>query len=114
MEGIVFHTAWMLEAVCGSGLSSIKMTGGATNSKLWVQIVANVTGLPIQIPSVADMGCVGAGMLAGIAGNVFESYDDAAEKMAPEYKTVMPDENKAYYQEKYKKFKEKYGGIYES
>lgn len=114
MEGIVFQTAWMLEAVCGNGLSSIKMTGGATNSKLWVQIVANVTGLPIQIPSVADMGCVGAAMLAGIAGDVFESYSDAAEKMAPEYKTVLPDDNKDYYQKKYKKFKEKHGGIYES
>lgn len=114
MEGIAFHTAWMLEAVCGKGLSTIKMTGGATNSKLWTQIVANVTGIPVQIPSVADIGCVGAGMLAGLAGGVFTTYEDACEKMSPEYKIVNPDENKDYYQEKFLKFKEKYGGIYES
>lgn len=43
---------------------SIRMVGGATNSRKWPQLVANVLNRPIEVSEETETACYGAAMLA--------------------------------------------------
>lgn len=99
MEGVAFQIVWMLEELAGNRLSSIKMTGGAVNSKLWTQMVADISGLPVQIPKVADVGCIGAAILAGVGTGVFTDCEQGYKIMDLPEEIVFPGENSGLYKE---------------
>ena len=83
LEGVCFaikHNLLMYQrAGCHIG-DSIKIAGGPTNSPLWMQILADITGKEIVIPVVADAGPLGDAMLAGIANGMFSSPKEAVEQ----------------------------------
>ena len=47
------------------------MVGGAAESPLWPQIVADITGLPVVVPVERQAAARGAAILAGIGAGVF-------------------------------------------
>ncbi|MBR6772311.1 MAG: hypothetical protein IKM29_02845 [Clostridia bacterium] len=92
MEGVVFQICWMMEAFkareCVSGL---KLAGGASKSRVWAQMLADVSGLPVRIPEVADMASVGAAILAGVGSGVFASREEGYSALAVGEKLIVPD-----------------------
>ncbi|MBV4412708.1 sugar kinase [Enterobacteriaceae bacterium YMB-R22] len=74
------------------------ISGGGANSDLFMQIFADVFGLPTsrnQLRSSAATGCV---INAGMAIGVFDSYEQAIEKMVKRGDTFFPDmSNHAFY-----------------
>ncbi len=73
MEGVVFETRRMAERY---GVPSrVLVNGGASKSKLWMQLLANALGRPITVIHEKDMACLGAARLAGMQGETaFESH----------------------------------------
>ena len=85
---------------------AIRMAGGAVNSKVWVQMFADVLGLPVETVCVKEIGALGASMAAFIAAGKFRDYEDAASQMVHVSEAVLPDwERHAIYNEKYQKYK---------
>lgn len=99
MEGIVFQTAWMLESFNKiSPIRSLRLTGGASKSPFWVQMVADVTGCSVRTPSVTDLTCVGAAVLAGVGSGVFASSEAGVKAVSMQEKIYNPiPENAAKY-----------------
>ncbi|NLK36741.1 MAG: carbohydrate kinase [Epulopiscium sp.] len=85
---------------------AIRMAGGATNSKIWVQMFADVLGLPVETVTVKEIGAFGCAMAAFVAAGKYKDYTEAAGKMVCISDTVYPnDEMHKIYQEKYKVYR---------
>ena len=92
MEGVVFQTVWMLEAFnTRPADTGLILTGGATNSQVWCQLVADIAGVPVRLPEVADMACVGAAVLAGVGCGLYRDATEGCEKLRFGERIVYPD-----------------------
>lgn len=92
MEGVVFQILWMIETF-GIPLSDegITLAGGASRSALWCQLLADISGLPVKIPEVADLACVGAAILAGVGCGIFKDAEEGYKRMAVRERVLLPD-----------------------
>jgi autoinducer 2 (AI-2) kinase len=52
------------------------MTGGGAASTVWPAIVADVLGIPVEVPRLKDPECLGAAVLAGMGAGVYRSPGD--------------------------------------
>ena len=71
----------ILEAVGGRKISEVRADGGAMNSPLWAQILADVTSKKILIPEVKDAAALGAAILVFYNSKRYESLDNAITNM---------------------------------
>lgn len=93
-EGVAFSIRHVLETAKGIGgpeTRQIRVSGNGARSRLWNKIKADVTGLPVMVPSVLETGCLGAAMLAGIGNGVYSGYEDAASKTVLAGEEYEPD-----------------------
>ncbi len=111
MEGITLDTYDMLVSLkkAGTPVEEIIILGGPTKSDLWNQIQADIYGLQVSTLKVSDAAVLGAAILGGIGAGVFESFEEAVEKMVKKDRQYTPDsENHKIYQELYKLFCDTY------
>ncbi len=80
-------------------MTEIIACGGHMNSDLWVQMYADVTGLPIKRTINPEAAVLGSGIVGGLASGRFNSLDEAAKKMVKFHEVVEPNMNN------YKKYK---------
>lgn len=107
-EGIVFsHLTHVKKLLRNREVpKSIRLSGGAANSKVWVQIFADALQIPIDTVGGKELGAQGAAMAAGIAAGIYKDYDDAIQKTVTITDTVYPrPEYKAIYEEKYQTYR---------
>ena len=111
MEGVAYEMRLNYDALQGSGIRFWKLhaTGGGARSKLWMQMKADILGLPITALKTADAGTVGSAMLTGIAVGCFRDLEDAAERMVQPKETYFPRQEM---HEEYEKIYERYRGVY--
>jgi L-xylulokinase len=84
---------------------SIRLTGGAARSVEWVQIFADVFQVPVRIPAGTELGALGAAMCAGVAAEVFDSYEAAADAMVSFARVQEPNADlDELYQKKYARY----------
>ena len=78
-EGIGYSLRDCLESLRGAGIeiSSWRAVGGGTRSRIWVQIVADILGMEVELPENGDAS-YGAALIAGIGAGVFRDAADAA------------------------------------
>lgn len=124
MEGLGFDTRWSIEAMENLGLkiNIIKMIGGAAKSALWTQIVADITGRTVFVPSLTEAACVGAAIVAGVGLGVFKSCEDGFKKLQAKERGISPSGNNrvkyeeffAIYKEAFWKLQDCYKGIEKS
>ncbi len=69
------------EAIGGRKISEVRADGGAMNSPLWAQILADVTSKKILIPEVKDAAALGAAILIFHNSKRYESLDNAITNM---------------------------------
>ncbi len=55
-----------------------RLSGGLAKSRLVREIIASVTGLTLELTSVADSAAYGAALLAGVAAHEFDVHEAAA------------------------------------
>jgi glycerol kinase len=70
LESIAFQSAEMLramEADTGIKLTELRVDGGATANNLLMQFQADILGVPVERPKVAETTALGAAYLAGLA-----------------------------------------------
>lgn len=101
MEGVGCQTVWALRTLeKRQPVEKLVVSGGATKSPVWTQIIAEIAGRTLTVPSVPDLACAGAAMMAGVGCGMFRSTAEAAARIAPAGRTVEPDPlRSAAYQE---------------
>lgn len=104
-EGVMFSHKDQVERMKKSGLdaSSIRLSGGASNSPFWCQLFADGIGLPVETLTEKQVGALGAAMTAAVAVGEYASVQNAAEKMVHIANTTYPKEVGAY-DDKFAKF----------
>ena len=107
LEGVVFQTLWMLERFpVKPAKEGLLLTGGASKSPVWGQLVADIFGLPVRIPEVADLGCVGAAILAGVGCGIYADAAEGYAKLGVKERVLQPNrETAAKYQNAYAEYK---------
>lgn len=114
MEGVAYEMNLNIRALSGSGIKFTRLvaTGGGARSKVWMQMKADVLGLPITALSTVDAGTVGSAMLTGVAIGVFENLSDAAANMVEQTTTYEPDwEMHDQYQKIYQSYEKLYQAV---
>ena len=111
MEGVSFVLRKNCEHIAKSGvqLKSIIATGGGAKSAIWCQLQADITGLPVVIPTEKEAACLGCAIIGAVADGVFGSYQEAADKIISFQHRYEPVNH-----HKYEKKYEKYCALYEA
>jgi xylulokinase len=93
LEGVAFQYPATLEilGVDPDARPPITMIDGETRSPLWNQIKADVLGLPISVPAVAEAAALGAAIVAGIGIGTFADAEDAVARAVRPGVTFIPD-----------------------
>ena len=81
LESIAYQTVDAVraqEAASGERLDSLKADGGAVQNRWLMQFQADVLGVPVIVPEIAETTALGAAYLAGIATGVWELDQVAA------------------------------------
>lgn len=92
--------------------SSIRLSGGAANSDVWVQIFADALQIPIDTVMDKELGAQGAAMAAGIAAGIYTDYKDAVARTVKIGKTVYPrPEYREIYENKYRTYRAVIDGL---
>jgi xylulokinase len=112
LEGSAFALRDILEAMKAAGLDVRRLTivGGGAKGPLWRQIKADVTGLPVRIPTSVETTATGAAILAAVASGIHPdvtSAVDAFVSFRPEEHRPDP-ERSAVYDEAYRRYREVY------
>ena len=93
MEAVAYEMRLNMERLAASGVRFDRLvaTGGGAKSKLWMQIKADVLGIPFDALEVEDAGTVGCAMMAGVASGAYRSLGEAKAVMVKKVGTYVPD-----------------------
>ena len=91
-EGVVFSHRRHLERLLPhrGPAQAARIAGGAAKSEVWVQMFADVLGLPIEVTACEELGAMGAALCAGVGVGMFGSYEEAVKRMVRVSRTVEP------------------------
>ena len=82
LESIAFQSAALLQAMsrdlAGSGVTELRVDGGACVNNLLMQFQADLLGIPVVRPKVIETTALGAAYLAGLSCGVYASLDELA------------------------------------
>jgi xylulokinase len=114
LEGVAYGLRDSLELLRELGVAPLKgrVSGGGARSRLWLEIVASVLGLPLELTVVEEGSAYGAALLAGVASGAFAEASDAVAACVRVRETVDP--NPAWadaYEEGYARFRALYPAI---
>jgi xylulokinase len=84
MEGVACELTFAIEALgaAGSPIRRCRVAGGGARSAWWMQLKADLIGVPVEAPSTAEPGTLGAALLAGVGVGTYSSLAEAAGRVA--------------------------------
>lgn len=102
LEGIAYTMKNNCDAMCrelGKSLKGIVISGGGSNSDLFMQIFADIFNLPAKRNVINESASLGAVINTAVALGVYESYEEAVEKLVRVQDVFYPKpENAKLYQ----------------
>ncbi len=108
LEGSAFYFLESLHAlqVLGIDTSEFIATGGGAKSAAWLQVKADIFGVPFVRPRITECGILGAAILAGLATGVFKSPAEGVKHFVHRERVFEPDPKRhAIYRGTYEKYK---------
>lgn len=111
IEGICYGSEHIFRTFKESGyvLEELVAAGGPTKSKLWMQIHADVSNVPITLTNVADAPALGSAILGAVAANLYPNLPEAAAEMVRVREQILPN---AEAHEAYKFYADQYIATY--
>jgi glycerol kinase len=99
LESIAFQVADVLEAMAADShesLETLRVDGGAAANDLLLQLQADLLGVPVERPVVAETTALGAAYLAGLAVGYWQGLDDIEANWALErrFEPSMSDDQR--------------------
>ncbi len=106
-EGVVYSHKTHIDKLLLSRKKpeAVRLAGGVVNSRVWVQMFADILELPVETVEGEELGALGCAMAAFIAAGIYKDYNEAAGHMVHVRERIMPDlERSKIYREKYKTY----------
>ncbi len=115
LESSAFALRDVLGAMANLGVSPRRLTvvGGGGQADLWSQIRADVTGLPVRVPTTVETTALGAAVLAAVASGTWPTAREAVDAMV-RYRPdeISPDEaTRATYDDAYARYRNVYFAV---
>jgi xylulokinase len=94
MEGVAFWERKIIEDLADLGIkvSEVRGVGGGSTSH-WLQIKADITGIPHVALHERETSAFGAALIAGKGLNIYKSYEEICSKAIKIETIYRPDEN---------------------
>ena len=111
LEGITYEQALGLEYLRDMGIvpKRLRAVGGGSRSDTWLQIKADIIGIPISTVHVHETASYGAAMLAGWATSMYSDLSQTLQEVAKPQKTFYPrSEFATYYRTQLAQYAELY------
>jgi len=112
MEGVSFglrDSAELIRAV--APLGEIRASGGGAASDLWLQILADVIGLPVRVVGTPEAAAHGAALLAATGFGAFGSVAEATDAAVDVGPAIEPGTDAALYEDAYRIYTEGYPAV---
>lgn len=107
-EGIVFghYTHYQRLLKFRRAPRSVRFTGGAARSEVWVRTFADCFQVPMEIPAGTELGALGAAIAASVAVGIHSDYRTAVSAMAHVARCYEPDgRKKSLYARRYERYR---------
>lgn len=93
IEGVAFYLKNLVDALPTTNIkiNDFRAVGGGSRSDSWVQICADIFGLPFTRPAITEAGTLGAAIIAGVGSGIFKSYAEGVAAMVKLERTFEPD-----------------------
>jgi xylulokinase len=111
LEGSAYAVRDNTSQMQASGLSlrELRVVGGGARSRLWNQIKADVTGLPVSVPAVTETTALGAAFLALVGIGAYSSLSEASDHIVQIRERIEPDPStQSAYADAYARYRETY------
>lgn len=85
LESICYQTRDVVDAMSadsGVSLTALRVDGGAVYNNVLMQFQADILGVPVQRPRIAETTALGAAYLAGLATDFWRDQHEVAEQWA--------------------------------
>jgi xylulokinase len=116
LDGLTLELRLNLDILQKGGIviDELRAIGGGAKSELWLQLKADVTGIPVAAPEVTEAAGMGAAILAGVAAGIYSDAASAINDHMKIKKVYQPNpETKALYDERYELYQELYPAVKE-
>ncbi len=93
LEGIAYEQRLVGDAIMaatGQRFAEYTAMGGGSRSSLWLQIMADVTGVPVVRSSTSEATCLGAAILAAVGAGWYADAASAAPAMTATAERFAP------------------------
>lgn len=79
LEGVSFAMGQILDLVRGIGVpvETVRLGGGGAKSELWRQLIADVAGCPVELPTSEEGPALGVALMAGVGTGVWPTVEAA-------------------------------------
>ncbi|SBS35098.1 L-xylulose/3-keto-L-gulonate kinase [Marinomonas spartinae] len=85
--------------------TSLRVAGGSTVSNVWMQMLADLTGMSIEIPCIEETGSLGAALVAMAGAGEYPSIQAGFKAMHVDIKRFHPNTSHyEQYQRKYRRY----------
>jgi xylulokinase len=93
LEGLTYELRLNIDLLKTGGvqINVLRAIGGGAKSKLWLQLKADIIGIPVVTPKITEAAGFGAALLAGVGAGVFPSAAEAANRFLDLTDTYQPD-----------------------
>jgi xylulokinase len=114
LDGLTLELRLNLDVLKQGGImiKELRAIGGGAKSEAWLQLKADITGIPVSTPQVTEAAGMGAAILAGVAAGIFRDPATAIDEHLQITKTYQPNPKiKALYDERYELYKNLYPAL---
>ena len=114
LEGVAYGLRDSLELLESLGVDAevARVSGGGARSRLWLEIVASVLGLPLERTEAEEGAAYGAALLAGVSTGVFPDAQAAVAATVRVRDRVEPNPAwQAVYEGGYARYRKLYPGL---
>ena len=109
IEGAIFYLRECVDALPEAGvtIADIRAAGGGSKSGAWLQLTADILGIPLTRCASVEAGALGAAILAGTATGAFDSLDQGVDTMVRLGDTFEPEpESHAVYTDRFAAYRD--------
>jgi xylulokinase len=102
--GCVFRANLEFLRRCGFRIATVRAIGGGAGSDLWLQTMADVSGVAVNRPAVTEAAVLGAAVLAGAGAGDFGSVAECSTVFYRDARSFDPDPSRrGVYRELYRR-----------
>jgi xylulokinase len=98
----------------GFPIETVRSIGGGAKSDVWLQMMADITGLPIERPAIVEAALLGAAIIAAVGSGAFSSLEESSEALYSVERVFSPSaDNHALYEKLFERYVRLYRHVYQ-